>query len=169
MGTCAHLFQYPVEKVFSGPFLMEKYDPETLHKFLDAMTPDAMQLYVSSQTNEEVATLTEEHYGIKYITEPISEELIQRWKSPTPVEGLALPELNPFLPDNFDIKPADAEHNTIPTIIKETGKVKTWYLKDDVFQQPKAIITANFNMPKSYYVSSFQWLKTHPRRLHKTW
>ncbi len=54
---------------------------------------------------------------------------------------LGLPPVNTLLPKDLSLQPASPEHSKTPTMIKAwPGDTEVWYLKDDKFARPKAII-----------------------------
>jgi secreted Zn-dependent insulinase-like peptidase len=56
---------------------------------------------------------------------------------------LGLPPVNNLLPKNLGLVPADPEHAQKPVLVKEyPGDTEVWYMKDDKFERPKAIINA---------------------------
>ena len=62
---------------------------------------------------------------------------------------LGLPPKNPLLPKSLELLPADPETNKVPIKLKDfEGDTEVWYLKDDKFERPKAIINVKV-YPKS--------------------
>lgn len=53
---------------------------------------------------------------------------------------LALPPHNKLIPKNFDILPANEAHSAKPVLLKQLPDTHVWYLKDDRFERPKAVV-----------------------------
>jgi hypothetical protein len=48
-----------------------------------------------------------------------------------------------LIPKNLDVLPLCEEDSKIPKLIKEyPGDTEVWYMKDDKFERPKAIVNA---------------------------
>ena len=109
--------------------------------------PEGSLVILRSKTFEATGECTKEdtYYGTKYVKSAYPGSLIDAMKNPAKLVSedakLGLPPVNTLLPKNLDLVPADPEHATKPTLIKEyPGDTEVWYLKDDSFERPKAII-----------------------------
>ena len=53
---------------------------------------------------------------------------------------LDLPPLNNLLPKNLDILPENPQYASTPQLVKQWADTDLWYLKDDQFHMPKALV-----------------------------
>jgi len=144
--------KYPIDKVLSGNYLYFKYDPDILSRYIDQLVPSNMNIYFSSKSNETEATEVEQWYGVKYSKNSLKPELIQMWEQGKPFDqpsDIKLPIVNPFIPENFDIKDI-SEKKPYPELIRDNGKVKAWFKQDYTFNQPKVNIFYNIIIPEAY-------------------
>ena len=60
-----------------------------------------------------------------------------------PEDVLGLPPKNLFIPKNLEVLTPNEEDSKMPKLIKEyPGDTEVWYMKDDKFERPKAIVNA---------------------------
>lgn len=71
-----------------------------------------------SKSYADKANMKEEWYGVEYSIEPHSLEQEQMWRNPGENPAIRLPEVNTFIPHNFDLCERDAEKEEYPRIIK---------------------------------------------------
>jgi insulysin len=97
---------------------------------------------VLSKQFEPLATKTEKYYGAKYSTEKIDPAVISRWKNECrKEESLYYPEPNEFIPKRLEMKTRVDKPGIIPSVINETDLSLVWYLQDNEFLLPKAIVS----------------------------
>lgn len=127
------LAYYPPEDVLRARYLMESFDEALLRRHLDHLTPD----------NALVALAGPDVEGDR--VEPLFEV---PWRIgpgllPSHVDApLALPEPNPHLPEDLDLKfePGAA----VPPVEVDTGTaVETWHAPDTEFRTPTARVALN--------------------------
>jgi secreted Zn-dependent insulinase-like peptidase len=90
-----------------------------------------------------VTPLSDPFYGTAYSIEPFSDALKEKMANPKVKEGaaLGLPPKNTLLPQNLEVLPKSEEDSEVPKKIKEyAGESEVWYMKDDKFERPKAIV-----------------------------
>jgi len=98
------------------------------------------------------ADMVEKYYGAKYHVEAIDPERIEKWKK---CEGgiheeLTFPAVNEFIPSKFDLKQRDSNNGIVPDIINNTDLSRIWYLQDNEFMVPKAIVNVELFSPVAY-------------------
>jgi secreted Zn-dependent insulinase-like peptidase len=100
-----------------------------------------------SKTFEATGECTSEdrYFGTKYVKAPYPASLLEAMKNPAkliqPEAKLGLPPVNPLLPKNLELVPADPEYAQVPKLVQEwESDTEVWYMKDDKFERPKAII-----------------------------
>ena len=139
------LQRYPVEDLIRGTFAWDSYDPATLRRFVEFLTPDNMLM---SYTGPDVqSSLTSPWYDTPYQQRPIDLRRLTRFRSAR--AGLTdavtkLPEPNPFIADRFDLI-GDGEIGGVPQLIRQDQRVEHWHLSDREFAQPKADIYLRLN------------------------
>lgn len=58
---------------------------------------------------------------------------------------MGLPEPNNFLPNSLDVLPPNESESNVPKLVKEwEGDGELWFMKDDKFNRPKAIVNLKF-------------------------
>lgn len=69
--------------------------------------------------------------------------MLEKMKSPKceiKTKQLGLPPKNKLIPKDFDILPANETYSTKPVLLKQFPDTDLWYLKDDKFERPKAVV-----------------------------
>ena len=90
------------------------------------------------------ANLTEKWYGTQYSISKLSRDLIQGWKDASLHNKFCLPDVNEFIPTNFDLEPRDGEPSSVPIILRDSKMTRLWYRQDDQFKLPKACVNVQF-------------------------
>ena len=162
---------YPSEYVLCGSWIHDQYKPELIRQVLDNLTPQNMIMGLYSPSfkkvegqapNEYTPNQVEEHYGIEYRVDKIKAEALEQWKrtlgetSATELkskfEGLDVPKLNPFMPDDLTLvpPPKDVDPQAPPTIILDTPTMRLWHKQDQTFKRPRAMMAIEFRSPPVY-------------------
>lgn len=126
---------YPVRDLLRGPYAMEKYDPELIRRYLAKLTPANALLSVSAPglSTDNVEKWFEAPYRIS----PLPADTIARWQAATPASPLALPEPNPFIPENLALKAPVGPADTPERLLQEPG-LTLWFDQDEEFGLPRA-------------------------------
>ena len=90
------------------------------------------------------SNLTEMWYGTQYSISKLSQDLIQGWKDAGLHDKFYLPDVNEFIPINFDLVTRDSEPSSVPIILRDSKMTRLWYRQDDQFKLPKACINVQF-------------------------
>lgn len=126
---------YPQDSVISADYLMEKFEPELIASILDQMTPD--NLLVTLQANTVETDQQDPWFQAGYSVTPISSERLDKWTQPSTDPALQVRQLNPFIADRFEIKPAD--HILLkPELALQQAGYSLWHKQDQTFKLPKA-------------------------------
>ena len=144
----------PREQIFSGQYLITKFDPTAISRGLAALRPENFRYFVISQDFCGDLPLKEKWYGTEYKIERISadfmEELEATVSAPAasrPIE-LHLPGKNEFVPECLDVEKKEVEQPaTTPKLIRNTENSRTWLKKDDRFWVPKANLFIRLRSP----------------------
>lgn len=142
---------YPLEEVFSGPYLVTEWRPDLIRELLDTLTPANCRAVVVGQLFADKATLTEKWYGTKYGFEDFSASAIDSWSREDNVNGaLFVPPPNPFIPTDFVLAPIESGAPKYPTILYDTPMMRVWFKQDTEFLKPKTIMGIDFTSPLAY-------------------
>ena len=136
---------YPRDKLLSASSLISKFDPTAIKKGLDHITPDNFRYVLVAQDYPGDWDQKEQWYGTEYKYEKIPEDLMGELKkafklgaSGRPSE-LYTPGKNEFIPTRLDVERKEVATPAIgPKLIRNEGRVRTWWKKDDQFWVPKA-------------------------------
>lgn len=120
--------EFPPADLLVAPYLMEGFDPAAIKEFLTHINEDnvLMEVVAADINGESVEPWFEVPYTLT--REPITR---------TKVFGkdLSLPNKNPYLPDDLDLKVADDD--TITEFLNEPG-MELWLDSDTTFGSPRA-------------------------------
>ena len=128
------LHAYPVHEVLTGPYRLDDLDPALERRFLAALVPDRALVTVVAKgvSTDAVAPF----YDTPYRLSPIPTETVARWRDPAPGDTLALPEPNPFVPEDLAlIDPRTAGER--PARIVQRPGFDLWHHADVEFGQPR--------------------------------
>ena len=127
--------------------MSEEYKPELLSQVVGILADPSLSLIIVGSKSFDEASLPiyEKWYKFNYSLEKMSEARINELKAaqcPDNGKALDLPPPNNLIATNFDILSEDAGLSTRPQLVKQfDGLADLWYLKDDKFKKPKAIVS----------------------------
>jgi protease III len=95
------MLMYPVENILNSDYIANHFDKAEINKRLKSLTPDNVRLWVisSDQTTNKTAYFVEAPYKMDNITEQQKSNWVALGKNYV----FSLPELNPYIPDDFSI------------------------------------------------------------------
>lgn len=146
----------------SGAYKVFEWNPDLVRECLQSINPDNLFLMISSptfgqdreddkegETKESVEV--EKWYGTKYRSIECEETVWNRWKAAKAEDcpELQLPEVNDMIATEFDL--LDLSKTKIeypkdePQCIHQDDNVRLWYKPDNVFEQPKVVISFSFS------------------------
>ena len=131
----ASLHLYPVSEVLAAPYRFDDFDPALEERFLSALTPDRVLVTVLAKGVETDAVSP--FFKVPYRLRTIPPETVARWRHPAPVSLLALPEPNPFVPDELALIDAGTVEAPPVRIVERPG-FDLWHRADVAFGQPRA-------------------------------
>ncbi|MBX2867084.1 MAG: insulinase family protein [Acidiferrobacterales bacterium] len=136
-SIASRLHDYPMEEVLSGPYLMEEYQPQRLSELLDYLTPKKVMVQVVSPKHK--ARNVSPYYGVRYVVNPISDDIIERWVNAENAKfpQLAMPAPNPFIPERLELQ-SDLSASTKPVTVPREDGVELWYRPDQEFRTPRS-------------------------------
>jgi len=132
---------YPIEVAERVPYLYVEPDPESYFHILDQLRVNqALFLHVSRDVETD---RMEPIYGTEYGFERREGFRFQALNNPTEIDSLALPEPNPYVPEEINV----LEMHPVP-LIQEPG-VHAYYMQDTEFERPRASYVFRVRTPKS--------------------
>ncbi|KAI9333580.1 Metalloenzyme, LuxS/M16 peptidase-like protein [Obelidium mucronatum] len=162
-GLAQSMHDYDKSDILCGPYMMEDFDPTLIKSMIDLLQPECLRimLVASSAVAPEECQLAP-WYGTEFKVESFSESLIESLKSAPLNSSLSIPRVNPFIPHNFPIIPADQTVDAFehPRIIKDTPTTRLWFLLDTKYKVPRTSVTMMIKSPVAYASPRFAVL-TH--------
>ncbi|XP_052226154.1 insulin-degrading enzyme-like isoform X2 [Dreissena polymorpha] len=144
------LMDYPMEEVLCAQYLQSEFKPDLINMVLDKLLPSNMRVSVVAKKFAGQTEKTEAWYGTDYKLEKIPADKIKTWENCGLHEALSLPEVNEFIPTNFDLVPQEMEQPAAPMMVKNTGMARLWYKQDNKFKLPKAFASFELTSPLAY-------------------
>ncbi|XP_052772336.1 insulin-degrading enzyme-like [Mya arenaria] len=144
------LQDYPMNEVLCAHYLQTDYKPELITMVLDKLLPSKMRVSVIAKKFEGQTDKKEEWYGTDYNIKKIPDEKIKMWETCGVSDKLSLPEINEFIPTNFELVPRETEQSSVPRMIKDSGMARLWFKQDNTFKLPKAFANFELTSPLAY-------------------
>lgn len=141
------MIRVPVEHTLDAVNIADQYDPEALKDRLDMMTPQNARIWYISP--DEPHNKTAYFVNAPYQVDKISAQTFADWQQQAAAIPLKLPELNPYIPDDFTlIKPGKIfEH---PELIVDEPALRVVYMPSRYFaQEPKADVSVVLRNPQA--------------------
>eukprot|EP01119_Soliformovum_irregulare_P010703 TRINITY_DN2640_c0_g1_i4.p1 TRINITY_DN2640_c0_g1~~TRINITY_DN2640_c0_g1_i4.p1 ORF type:complete len:1093 (+),score=372.86 TRINITY_DN2640_c0_g1_i4:186-3281(+) len=112
-----------------------------------------MRMVLVSKNFSANANLNEPIYGTEFFKLKINETQIETWHRVNDASSLALPQLNPYLPTDFNLK-TSTFNLTTPVQLVNVPSGKVWHQLDTSFERPTAnwlvrIYTPHRNTPEN--------------------
>ncbi|WNK20706.1 insulinase family protein [Halomonas piscis] len=119
------LSRYPIRDVQYAPYRMDGFDAERTRTYLDALRPDNMiRIYSGPEVEGE---RTSPWFDTQWQKTPAAE-------GGTALQGLALPEPNPFIAEDLTLQSGQDE---TPSVIEKTPHFTAWHMAVERFDTPK--------------------------------
>lgn len=145
MRLAGQLQHYPAEDILSAPWLMESYAPEQYRDILDRLTPDNLVVFVLAPEPELGKPNTTRWYDAAWQMTELSSSDITTGAPEQLVAQLALPQPNPFVPENLGLVPGDTM--AYPVQLGSQDGIETWFARDTRFGTPKANVFVSLRTP----------------------
>ncbi|MBA2815541.1 pitrilysin [Candidatus Pantoea persica] len=133
------MLRVPVAHTLDAPYLADEYDAAAIKARLDEMTPQRARIwYISPQEPH-----NKEAYFVNapYQVDRISAETFADWQQRAGQIQLSMPTLNPYIPDDFTLIPADGKTYTHPvSLANDVGMPIYWMPSRYYASEPKASI-----------------------------
>ncbi|KAH7661783.1 insulysin protein [Dioscorea alata] len=141
---------FPPEDWLCGSSLPSRFDPSTINRMLDELTPNNVRIFWESQKFKGCTDSLEPWYKTSYTIERITAATIQQWVENAPNEDLHLPGHNIFIPTDFTLRQVE-EKVKFPVLLRKSSFSKLWYKPDTTFFTPKAYVRIDFDCPESKF------------------
>lgn len=140
------LFEYPPELCLAGDYILDQPDLGLVGEMLALFTPNNMRLKLihQGQATNKIA----QWYDTPYQVYSIASEQIEQYMQVDEIEGLKLPQPNPYLNQVELIKKTD-KHYAIPQRLIQQAGMELWFGQDDKFLQPKGDCFLTFDCAAS--------------------
>ncbi|EAT11978.1 peptidase M16 [Bermanella marisrubri] len=141
-----NMHEYPVEDILQGPYVWRAFNAELIKKALSKMIPsNTIRTLITPEITGE---RKDPWYQTPYSVAEIAKSDLDKWQTSEPVESLAIPEPNPFIPEDLGL--IEAANKTKPSAIIEQEKIDAWHLADTQFNNPQSAlyIALRSNLPK---------------------
>ncbi|KAL0720420.1 hypothetical protein Bca4012_035019 [Brassica carinata] len=137
---------FPTRDWLVGLSLPSKFNPDTIQKVVDELSPSNARIFWESQKFEGQTDKNEPWYNTAYSLEKITSSTIQEWVKSAPEVDLHLPAPNVFIPTDLSLKDAKNQE-TVPVLLRNSPFSRLWYKPDTIFSKPKAYFKMDFNCP----------------------
>ena len=141
------MLRVPVEHTLDAVNIADQYDPAAIKARLDMMTPqNARVWYISpKEPHNKTAYFVEAPYQVDKITP----QVFDIWQKKAAAIKLTLPQLNPYIPDDFTLVKPDKTYAHPELLVKEPG-LRVLYMPSHYFaSEPKADVTMVLRNPQA--------------------
>ncbi|WP_333853722.1 pitrilysin [Leclercia sp.] len=139
------MIRVPVEHTLDAVNIADKYDADAVKARLAMMTPQNARIWYISP--DEPHNKTAYFVNAEYQVDKISEQTFADWQKKSAAIALKLPEVNPYIPDDFTlIKPA--KEYPKPQLIVDEPDLRVVYTPSRYFaSEPKANVSMVLRNP----------------------
>ncbi|CAM1503436.1 Fc.00g082120.m01.CDS01 [Cosmosporella sp. VM-42] len=147
----------PREWLLSGLSCLRDFEQQHIEKALTAIRPDNFRMVIVSRAFPGNWDQKEKWYGTEYRVEDIPSNLmaeLDKAATVTPdqrLPNLHLPHKNKFIPERLEVKKKEVPEPALaPRLLRNDGRARTWWKKDDTFWVPEAIVKVSLRVPLIY-------------------
>ena len=139
------MIRVPVEHTLDAVNIADRFDAEAVKARLAIMTPQNARIwYISPQ---EPHNKTAYFVDAPYQVDKISDQTFADWQQRSNAIALKLPELNPYIPDDFTLQ-KPAKNYTHPELIVDDPTLRVVYMPSRYFaSEPKADVSVVLRNP----------------------
>ena len=141
------MIRVPVAHTLDAVNIADRYDPQEITARLNMMTPENARIwYISpNEPHNKQAYFVDAPYQVDKITPETRAE----WQQKAQSIALQLPELNPYIPDDFTLIKADKAYKHPELLVNEEG-LRVVYMPSRYFaSEPKADISVVLRNPQA--------------------
>lgn len=130
------MLRHPVEDVNFGPYRLDFFDREAVSAVLKVLRPENARIF---QVGPDQPVDREAFfYQTPYSVRPLTQADAASWSALGAAMNLRLPDLNPFLPDDFSLVPATGQ--ALPRKLADKPGLSLWHGQSSIRQEPRAIL-----------------------------
>jgi len=143
-GTARALQLYPPQQVLSHWAVYGEWTPQSIDEHLALLTPDNVRMFVTAPglPTDQVEPL----YDVPWSMNKLDAAVVEAWNTAPIDAGLALPPMNPFVPESVELVEGAAE-DAVPTTVVDEDGLRVWHLADTSFEVPRAMVAATLHLP----------------------
>lgn len=141
------MIRVPVAHTLDAANIADRYDPAAIKNRLAMMTPQNARIwYISPQEpHNKIAYFVDAPYQV----DKISEQTFKNWQQKAQGIALSLPELNPYIPDDFSLVKNDKNY-VRPELIVDKADLRVVYAPSRYFaSEPKADVSVVLRNPQA--------------------
>jgi len=131
------LMKYPPRDLLVAPYLMTSFDAGLIRDYARLLTPENVLMTLAGPDVETNAR--ERWFDVPYRLEQRAPD-----RHATPAGELALPQPNPYLPENLEIL---ADHPGPPVRVVDRPGLTLWQDRDTAFRTPRANLYLSLGIP----------------------
>lgn len=145
------LKHYPSEHLLNGDSLYFEYDPVAIQNIIDAINKPQFNVMITSThlyDDDVKYEMKEKWFGTEYCSRDVPAEWRAAWNDVKPYPEFALPEVNPYIADDFTILLKEGvKLPKSPTKLIDNEVCELWHRQDDRFLLPIARYYFYFTSP----------------------
>ena len=141
------MIRVPVQHTLDAVNIADQFDEQTVKARLAMMTPQNARVWYISE--KEPHNKTAYFVNAPYQVDKISAQTFTEWQQKAETISLKLPELNPYIPDDFTLIKPEKSY-THPELIIDEPTLRLVYMPSHYFaSEPKADVTLILRNPKA--------------------
>lgn len=141
------MIRVPVQHTLDAVNIADQFDAQAVKARLAMMTPQNARVWYISE--KEPHNKTAYFVNAPYQVDKISAQTFSEWKQKAETISLKLPELNPYIPDDFTLIKPEKSY-THPELVIDEPTLRLVYMPSHYFaSEPKADVTLILRNPKA--------------------
>ncbi len=134
--AAGQMLLYPVEDVHYADYRLDSFDREAVSALLAELTPANARIFQVGP--DQPADKESFFYQTPFSVRPITEADKARWVELGRGMELALPDLNPFVPDDFSLVTVGGQG--LPRKVADERGLAVWHAQSELRREPRAIL-----------------------------
>ena len=144
-SLASDMHHYSPRDTLRGPYMMERYDADTLVDLMARITPENVLVTLSDMNVE--GDKTSFRYQVPYSTAPLDVAQLALDQRDPGVAALHLPGPNEFIAEDLSLATLPDDAAAIPVLLEETDRQRIWFMQDTEFRLPKGVTQIEFRAP----------------------
>ena len=141
------MIRVPVAHTLDAVNIADQYDAKAIQARLEMMTPQNARIWYISP--KEPHNKTAYFVDAPYQVNKISEQTFSEWQKKAQEIALSLPELNPYIPDDFTLIKAEKKYDRPALIVDEPGLRVVYAPSQHFSSEPKADVSVILRNPQA--------------------